>query len=104
MVECNLAISDFLDVTFDLKSGTYYHYTKQNNKILHKQSNHPPSIIKQIPSMISKQVSGISCDSDHFNKAAPNYNTALKKSGFNENIKYSLSQPKQRNRTRQIIL
>ena len=57
-VECNLAITDFLDVTFDLKFGTYYPYRKQNNEILyvHKQSNHPPSIIKQIPSMISKRV------------------------------------------------
>ena len=27
-VECNLAITDFLDVTFDLKSGTYYPYRK----------------------------------------------------------------------------
>ena len=87
-VECNLTITDFLDVTFDLKSGTYYPYRKENNEILyiHKQSNHPPSIIKQIPSMISKRISDISCDSDHFNKAAPDYNTALKKSGFNESI------------------
>ena len=37
------------------------------------------------------------------NKAAPDYNIALKKSGLNENIKYSPSQPKQRNRKRQII-
>ena len=53
--------------------------------------------------MISKRVSGISCDCNHFNKAAPNYNTALKKSGFNGNMKYSPSQSKQRNRKRQII-
>ena len=53
--------------------------------------------------MISKRVSDISCDSDHFNKAAPDYNTALRKSGFNENIKYSPSQPKQTNRKKQII-
>ena len=39
--------------------------------------------------MISKRVSDISCDTDHFNKAAPDYKTALKTSGFNENIKYS---------------
>ena len=45
--------------------------------------------------MISKRVSDISCDSDHFNKAAPDYNT--------ENIKYIPSQLKQRNRKRQII-
>ena len=56
-----------------------------------------------MPSMISKHVSDISCDSDHFNKAAPDYNTALKKCGLNESIKYSPSQLKQRNRKRQII-
>ena len=80
-VECNLSITDFLDVYFwMLKSGTYYPYRKENNEILyiHKQSNHPPSIIKQIPSMISKQVSDISCDKDHFNEATPDYSTALK--------------------------
>ena len=80
-VECNLAITYFLDDTFDLKSGTYYPYRRQSNEILyiHKQSNHPPSIIKEIPLMISKRVSDISCDSDDFNKAATDYNTALKK-------------------------
>ena len=83
-VECNLAITDFLDITFDLKSGTHCPYRKQNNEMsyINKQSNHPPSIIKQIPSMISKRVSDISCDSDHFNKAAPDYSTALKKKWF----------------------
>ena len=34
-VECNLAITDLLDVVFDLKSGTYYPYRKQNNEILY---------------------------------------------------------------------
>ena len=53
--------------------------------------------------MISKRVSDISCDSDHFNKTTPDYNTALKKSGYNENIKYLPSQLKQRNTKRQII-
>ena len=36
-VECNLTITDFLDVTFNLKSGIYYSYRKQNNKILYIQ-------------------------------------------------------------------
>ena len=104
-VESNLATTDFLDVTFDLKFGIYYPYRTENNEILyiHKQSNHPPSMIKHIPSMISIRVSDISCGSDHFNKAASDYNAALKKGGFNENRKYSRSQPKQRNRKRQII-
>ena len=48
--------------------------------------------------MKSKRVSEISCDSGHFHKAATDYNNALKKSGFNKNMKYSPSQLKKRNR------
>ena len=70
---------------------------------MHKQSNHPPSIIKQTPSMISKRVSDTSCDNDHFNKGAPDYNTTLKKSGFNKKINYPPGQRIQTNRIRQII-
>ena len=53
---------------------------------IHQQSNYPPSIVKSIPSMISKRVADISSGSDLFNKPPLDYNTALKKSGFNENI------------------
>ena len=86
-VECNLIVTDFLDVTFDLKSGTYYPYRKPNNELLYinKHSNHPPSIIKQIPSMISKRISENSCDKNHFDKTVPDYNIPLKNSGCNEN-------------------
>ena len=87
-VECNLIVTDFLDVTFDLKSATYYPYRKPNNELLYinKHSNHPPSIINQIPSMISNQISQNSCDKNHFDKAAPDDNIALENSGFNENV------------------
>ena len=53
--------------------------------------------------MISKRVSDISCDNDHFNKGAPDYNTTLKKSGFNKKINYPPGQRIQTNRIRQII-
>ena len=56
---------------------------------MHKQLNNPPSIMKQIPSMISKQVSDISFDKDHFNKAEPDYNTALKKNCLFECLVYN---------------
>ena len=39
--------------------------------------------------MTSNQISEKSCH--HFDKAAPDYNIALKNSGFNENITYSKS-------------
>ena len=78
--------------------GCYYNRFKiwylslqkaEERDIIHTEQPNPrPSIIKQVPSMLSKRASSISCDSDHFYKIAPDYNTALKESGFNENIKY----------------
>ena len=58
-VECNLQITDFLDVTFDLRTDKYYPYRKDNNQLLYinKQSNHPPTIIKQISSMVNRRIS-----------------------------------------------
>ena len=60
-VECNLHITDFLGVTFDLRTGKFYPYRKVNNELLciYKHSNYPPSITKPIPAMISKRISNI---------------------------------------------
>ena len=94
-----------MDVTFDLKPTTYYEYRKLNNELLYinKHSNHPPSIINQIPSMISNRISENSSDKNHVDKAAPDYNIALKNSGFNENVTYIPSRSKRQTRKRQIV-
>ena len=46
-----MKVVNYLDVTFNLSDGTYKPYTKPNNEIkyIHKNSNHPPSVIRQIP-------------------------------------------------------
>ena len=77
--ETNLHITEYLDVTFNLKTGKYYPYRKQNNSLryIHKQSNHPPPIIQQIPSIISKRLPDIYSDKEHFDIAAPIYNEEL---------------------------
>ena len=43
-----------LDVTFNLTDLSYRSSSKTNNEInyIHNQSNHPPSIIKQLPSSV----------------------------------------------------
>ena len=66
--ERNLIVTDFVNVTFDLKSATYYPYRKQNNELhyINKHSNHPPSRINQIPSMISNRISENSFDKNQF--------------------------------------
>ena len=103
--EYNLIVTDFLDVTFDLKSATYYLYRKPNIELpyTNKHSNHPPSIVNQIPSMISNRISQNSCDKNHVDKAAPDYNIALKNSRFNENVTYIPSPFKRQTRKRHII-
>ena len=76
-----------------------------NNQLLYinKQSNHSPTITKQIPSMVSRRISDISCNKEYFDKAAPTYNNALKISGFNETIEINSTPSPRRNRNRKII-
>ena len=51
--------ADFLDVTFNLASGKYFPFQKANNIPLHPKasSQHPPTMIKQLPKMINKIIS-----------------------------------------------
>ena len=90
---------------FDLRTDKYYPYRRNNNQLLHinKHSNHPPTIIKQIPSTVSRKISDISGNKEYFNKAAPPYNNAIKISGFNENIQFTSTLPPRRNRFRKVI-
>ena len=90
-IQGNLQQVNFLDVTLDLRNGKFWPFRKPNDVPLyiHKHSNHPPSIIKQLPAMIESRISSISHDEEEFNKAKDEYNTALKKSGFNCNIKFN---------------
>ena len=53
--------------------------------------------------MISNPISENSCDENNFDKAAPDYNIALKNSGFNDNVTYNSSQSKRQTRKRQIL-
>ena len=82
-----------------------YLYRKQNSNLqyIRKQSNQPPSRNKRIPSMISKRLSDTTRDKEHFDKAAPIYNEALKNSCFNEPLKLSPATPTRRHRKRKII-
>ena len=89
-VQSNLKVVNYLDVTLNLTTGKYYPYRKPDNNPLYikANSNHPPSIIRQIPASISTRISGLSCDSDEFNKTSQVYNAALKSSGYKEKIRY----------------
>lgn len=105
-VEANLVLTEFLDVYLDLKNSTYYPYRKPNNDPLYinVQSNHPPSIIKGLPAMISQRISQNSSSEHLFNKAWPDYEKALQASGFFAKSSYSeTNTEKAKNRPRKII-
>jgi hypothetical protein len=109
-IEANLKTVDFLDVTLDLRSGLFKPYTKPNNvpQYVHCNSNHPPNIIKNIPLGINRRLSAISSNQEIFNAAAPLYQEALSKSGYDYKLKYdslqdiSIDNTKKRCRKRNI--
>ena len=104
-IECNLWITNFQDVTSNLGTRKHYPHRKVNNELLyiHEQSNHP-SITKEIPAMINKRISNISCDKECFDKAAPDYNNTLQNSGFNKNINFTPRPPQRKKLLTSILL
>ena len=89
-IKCNLKIVDYLDVTFNLSNATYRPFCKPNNEILyvHKESNHPPSILKQIPLSIESRLSKLSSSESIFKESTHVYQEALYKSGYNHKLSY----------------
>ena len=90
-VEANKKIVNFLDLTFDLTLGVYSPYSKPNDIPLyvHKQSNHPPGILNNIPKAVNKRISENSSNEEIFSKAAPKFQEALNKSEYKHDLKYN---------------
>ena len=102
-----MKIVDYLDVTLNLNDGSYRPYCKPNNKTtyIHKESNHPPNIIKQIPIAIEKRISDLSSSEQIFEQAKGYYEKSLKESGYNYKLQYSpnANKTKRNSRKRNII-
>ena len=98
-MEANKKAVHFLDVTFDHTSGTYKPFMKPNNKLLyvHRQSNHPPALLKNIPENFNKRLTSISFSEKIFNEAIPPYQKALDESGYTYKLTYN--PPKHRRET-----
>ena len=105
--ESNLHVVNFLDVTFDLSTGKYKPYRKPNDDPLyiHKHSNHPPSILRQLPASINKRISTLSSDKQVFDDAVQTYQNALGHSNFSHKLEYMphVTQQPRRNRQHNII-
>ena len=101
--EANLHVTNFLDVTFDLRSigsPMTIRYTYTNIP-----TTHPPSILRQLPVSINKRISTLSSDKETFQDAAPTYQTALGYSNFAHKLEYMphVTHQSRRNRQRNII-
>ena len=99
---------NFLDVTLET-DGSYKPYKKPNNKIIYvnRASNHPPSIIRNIPTSIQRRLATISSSENEFMGAREEYQKALKDAGYSEELKYEPEEhhkvKRKRNRRRKII-
>ena len=89
-IQCNLKFLNYLDVTFNLTDSSYRPVNKTNNEInyIHKQSNHPPPIIKQLPLSVERCLSKLSSNEKIFNGSIPTYQETLIKAGYNHKLTY----------------
>ena len=79
-IETNLFETDFLDVIFNLTTGKLCPFRKPNSQPLYinAKSNHPPNILRDLPSMINKRLSDLSCNEEEYEKAKPLYENCIK--------------------------
>ena len=89
-IEPNQTKVNFLDITMDLENESYRPFIKPNTTPLyiHTQSNHPPSIIRNIPIAVNKRLSSISSSKEEFNKATPIFKEALAKTGYKAKLEF----------------
>ena len=83
-IEINLVQTDFLDLELNLKTGTHSEWRKPGDlpQYINTRSNHPPNIIKQIPTMVVKRLSRLSSNEEIFNNQKEKYEKALDDSGY----------------------
>ena len=106
-IEANKKVIYFLDVTLGMNTEKCKAYAKPTNTPLNvnSKSNHPPSIIKNIPESVNRRLSEISSDAGVFDEAAKPYQEALGKSGYSFKLKFKSPQTSlpTHNRSRNII-
>ena len=82
---------NFLNIT-NLSEEVYAPYMKPNNLFLyvHCNSNHPSTVIKQIPKSIDKPMLSLSANNFSFEPSATFYRDALKNSNYKSSYTYHM--------------
>ena len=91
VIQCNMKIVNYLDVTLNLNTGTTKPYRKPDDKTnyITVNSDHPLSIIYQLPLSVEKRLSKLSSSEDIFNEAKVYYQEALQRSGHTHRLQYN---------------
>ena len=90
-IETNVTKTNFLDVTLDLSTKSFKSYNKPSHipRYININSCHPPTILKNLPSMIGKRLSIVSSSEEMFDSEKAVYSEALKSAGFKHDLKYN---------------
>ena len=105
VIQCNMKIVNYLDVTLNLTTGQTKPFRKEDDETnyIHTESDHPPNIIQQLPLSIEKRLSTLSSSEAIFNDAKPYYQNALRRSGHTHELQYKPPTPRRRKRKKDII-
>jgi hypothetical protein len=101
--DANMNVVNFLDITFNLQQSTFKPYRKPGDipVYVHVDSNHPPTVTRQVPISICNRISNLSDSEESFKNTIPLYEKALKESGYKHKCTYNQNNPPNpRNRTR----
>ena len=85
-----MKVVNYLDVTFNLNDGSYRPYRNPNDETLyiHIQSDHPPSITKELSPSIEKRLSKLSSSKDIFYETTPYYEKRFASCGCDKKLTY----------------
>ena len=90
-VTANIHSVNFLDVNLDLSKEEFRAYMKPNDNptYVNNLSNHPKSILKNIPLAVNERLNRISSNINVFDAATPPYQEALRKSGYDHILTFN---------------
>ena len=89
-IRTDLKITDYLDVTLNLYSGTVSPFRKRNQDLryVNRGSNHPTQVFKHVPKGIEHRLSNNSTNKEIFERSKQEYEEALKNDGYRINLEY----------------
>ena len=103
-IEPATQVTDYLDIKLNLDKQTHEPFRKAGDTPLYinVDSDHPQHIINHIPIMIASRLSTLSSNEEIFERHKPQYQEALKNSGYKCELKYQrkVTSKKKKTRTR----